>query len=328
MRYIARIAVEKSLAHNLPIPIVLLNLDFNQNKKNMKNISKLMLSAALVGSITIACNKEEDPANNNNNNNTPTVTCKLLSFSEVQDSSSNGSSLEFNSDGKVIKVNHTYGTNSQADRYDSVAYNSDGTINKIFSVDVNWPEGSKTFTYAYASGKISVVTETGTTNSTPYTKTWTITWTNGYMSKIEASGDPNGENAVYKNITFVSGNIKTVEMDFSGTGQMSIKMEVTQVDAKKNVGRFMLPFPEELIEYYNTNNIVKVSTSDQALIPNGWDPVTNTFTYDTIPAGTVMLDREYTYTSNNEVNTKIEKPSGMDDPNDSNRTTTYTYECN
>ncbi|MBI5538729.1 MAG: hypothetical protein HY951_01620 [Bacteroidia bacterium] len=85
-------------------------------------------------------------------------------------------------------------------------------------------------------------------------------------------------------------------------------------DTKKNYKRFDTPYyVEDFIYFFNKNNIISISLVNEETDGN------NIF-----PAGTKILDKAYTYTSNSEANTIIEHPGYF---NSLAKTTTCTYNC-
>lgn len=125
------------------------------------------------------------------------------------------------------------------------------------------------------------------------------------------TGSPDVFDLNFENMVWLNGNVKSLSLvgDIVGLGTDTLEFTV-EYDSKLNLGR-LLPIEDagSLIEQFSKNNITKLITVNDEVVG---------------PAGTLALDRIYTYDGNGEVSS-IQENLGLF--NDDEKTTGYKFQC-
>lgn len=125
------------------------------------------------------------------------------------------------------------------------------------------------------------------------------------------TGSPDVFDLNFENMVWLNGNVKSLSLigDLIGLGTDTLEFTV-EYDTKLNLGR-LLPIEEVggLIEQISGNNITKLITVNDEVVG---------------PAGTLGLDRVYTYDGNDEVSSIQENLALF---NEEERTTGYKFQC-
>lgn len=276
------------------------------------NLKKIAFYSMIAAAFVACKDDSEDPVDDGSggggNGGTPTVTCRLMSSEEVSDSSQQNLNYVYNSSLQLIKVEDIDPSTGDIYSIDSLVYDGSGMISEVHTVNTNSNDNS-VVNYNWDGDNLVSATETRNGETTSYTFTYDGS---GKLSTYTATN--NGQSEYWEVVSWNGNNIDTVRFDFSGNQTMFVNMVAT-FDDKKNVARHAVPYPDDMIEWVNENNIKLVTTAEE--VDFGGGPM---------PAGTIVLDREYTYTSEDEVATQIDNPSAFD-PQEPVRTTTYTYAC-
>lgn len=137
--------------------------------------------------------------------------------------------------------------------------------------------------------------------------------TNIILDPSSVSGSPGVFPASFSSMAWQNGNVTSVTLT---VGSDNLQLAVTY-DSKNNLQSKLLGTDgaSSFFESLNANNIVRVVTS-----------AAGTFMGNPVPAGTVILDRAYTYTASNDVDVMTEYPGFFNSGGDTTRTK-YMYEC-
>lgn len=197
-----------------------------QNLKIMKTkkvfYSILSLSFLILAISIVSCKKDE--------NTTTTNTSKvyLLSKDSTVGTYTYVREYTYNSSKKLVKVSLLF--SSTLYQYDTLYYNTDGTLQKVYTYLANNPTTpSATKTYTFSSGKMTSVAETGTNNNGLYSRTRTFTYaTSGLPLTATVNysiGASEGYPENYTNMEYDNGNI--IKARLTGAGPVVATTEVT-----------------------------------------------------------------------------------------------------
>ena len=189
--------------------------------------------------------------------------------------------------------------------YDTLFYGGSGLLDSVhgFWTGSPLPNFKATLTYN-VSDQIIRIHNWGDNGSGPWTMAHDISYNgsgqpeNVILDPFSISGSPEGFMANWENITWVSGNATTVDM----VGDLGADMDTLELiatsDAYNNLQRLLyVKEAGDMIDGYNTNNMVQVEFAENELFG---------------PAGTIALQRNYTYTPENEVATRENMPGIFD----------------
>ena len=165
--------------------------------------------------------------------------------------------------------------------------------------------------YTYTSGKVtSIYTEDF---NQIWSTTYNITYNGNDISSIVLTAvvDTPDFNGSFINMNWASGNVTTLTLVI---GTDTVELQATY-DNKDNINSYLLNTEGAtgLFEAANVNNLVTA-----ALVNN------ETIFGNSFNAGTLALDRDYTYNANDDVETMTENPALFDQQT---RTTQYIWDC-
>lgn len=261
--------------------------------------------------IALSCKKDND---NDDDDNGGSIVCTLMKTVKTEVGENADTSIyEYNTSGQLVKIAYWEEGMTQAFGYDTVIYQS-GNISQIKRYYTGETDPDRTYSYTFTGSNITQIVEQGTENDTAYTATYTYTYTDGNLTSMTSTGSPH-ENMSFDNATYENGNLSYIEMDFGGTGDAIMKMTAV-FDNKKNVLRHYIPVPDQMVLACNTNNMMQAVLADSVH-----------FNDTTYLEGSLIMDKTFTYTTEDEVETITENPTIFDDQDANQRITTHTYEC-
>lgn len=220
--------------------------------------------------------------------------------------------------GRLSTIEYTDSGSQTIETTDSILYGSNGKQSVLRAYDAGLVSVFRTTTLSYNANdqvsRIHVLEDDGFGANTiahdlSYNASGEI-----ISIKVDPSsimGTPDVFDLNFENMVWQSGNLKTLDLigDLIGLGIDTVEFTV-EYDTMPNIGRF-LPIEEvgSLIEQISGNNIRKLITLNDEVFGS---------------AGTLALDRIYTYTSFGEVATVSEKTALF---SEDEFTTAYAYQC-
>ncbi len=170
--------------------------------------------------------------------------------------------------------------------------------------------------YTYTGGKISQVEVVGdTATAQPWSMTHSVHYNGSDLQSIlfeDSTGNPKGGFAAsFIDFTWANGNITGFSL-LLGSDTIEI---VTTMDDKNNIFKKILnrEGATYLFQAASANNILTATLVHDEVIMGG-----------NFNAGTALLDNDYTYNSNNDVETMTQNPTPF---NQHLRTTQFIYDC-
>lgn len=224
----------------------------------------------------------------------------------------------YNAEKQIVKIEETDSSFTAYNQYDTLIYDNNilKTVKRFDTNDEN-PYETITFTYN-SSNQMSRIASSGNRGDGDWAMAHDISYNaSGQILEMVLDnsaivGDPEGFRASFKDIVWSNGNISTVSLvgEFGNKKAVeTIELAITY-DDKKNVERlFHINEASDLILRFNANNIMKMTFVNDETMGN---------------AGTVAMQKNYTYTGDNEVET-LENLAGVFE-NDS-YTTKFRYQC-
>ena len=184
--------------------------------------SVLVVSALVIAFSLGGCKKDKTTENT-----TPSKVYLLSKDSTASTGSNYVKKYYYNSSKKLVKINYYYlGTLSQ---FDTLIYNTDGTVQKVNSYNVYLPTiPYETKTYTFTSGNITTVVETGTNNNGSYSRTRTFTYSASYpqtMTVVYSSGAGEGNPENFTDMVYTNGNITSAHL--TGYGPVVATTDLT-----------------------------------------------------------------------------------------------------
>lgn len=218
---------------------------------------------------------------------------------------------------RIAQVTFTDSGSLVVTNSDAVYYDGNGNISKVEKYfTVGTPVLERTIQYTYTNGKISRVTDSGS-NGVAWSISHDISYSGNDISSIivdasSVTGSPEGFTGSFIDFVWQNGNVSTVTLI---VGTDTVETTFTS-DNKNNIYKKTLNTDGApgIFQTVMTNNILSVETVNPETIMG------NSF-----PAGTALLDNNYTYDSNNNVETFTRNPALFN--GDNAETTQYTYDC-
>ncbi|GIV34985.1 MAG: hypothetical protein KatS3mg031_2520 [Chitinophagales bacterium] len=229
------------------------------------------------------------------------------------------SRYEYDNQNRIVRITHTDSAQLNPGRYDTVYYNSSGQIDKIETY-MDTSGGTwvlwRTTVFTYSAGKLSRIQASGT-NSGTWTMAHDILYDgSGQMQSIvidqsTTSGNIDGFPGSFIDMVWQNGNVTQLKMVI---GSDTIPVGGS-FDNKPNVLAKRVPVDgaPDILQRGFANNLIELVT----LAPASLMGVP-------LPANTKLIDREYTYNTDNNVETFTEKPSVFEE---NSRTTQYFWNC-
>lgn len=204
-----------------------------------------------------------------------------------------------------INVVHQIDSNSTVvNKIDSLFYdaNSNYSLIKTYYENLGSYYLQKTLTFtANASNQITRIHLAYDNGSTPWEIAHDISYngsgqmTDAIVDPTSITGNPDGFDGNFENITWVNGNVATLDLiaDFGAGSTDTIELTST-VDNKNNIERLKyISEVGDMIGHFNVNNWVTVVTANNEVFG---------------PAGTTAIENSFTYDSNDEVAQHTELP--------------------
>ncbi len=239
---------------------------------------KLAFVALFGLAVLVSCDKEDTDSL------ITTKDCKITKIVEKYGTdNSRVMDYIYNSEGMVVKINHSDIDDTVVYAYDTLIYNSSGQITEAKTMSVHDNSLYERIVFTWVGGKITTIVSYGYDNTEPTVETTTITYVGDKVLTLSTSGGR--EAMAFKEIVYSNGNISTLKADFSGEGNW-VNMKVLEVDDKVNIAKYMIPDWEGILFGSNANNF-KVLAFDQD-VPSM-----------DIVSGRKALNRSYTYNSDN-----------------------------
>ena len=244
--------------------------------------------------------------------------CWLAKDSIIQGRDSSETSIYNYVAGKLVTIEYIDSGSTSINSIDSILYGSNGKQSILRNYDASLTTIHSTTTLTYdASDRVTRVhihQDDGQNTATiahdiSYNSSGEIT--DIIVDPISVTGNPDGFPFNFENLVWQGGGVASLSLvgDIMGTGVDTIELTVA-FDTMNNV-RHNLPIEEvgDLIESVSSHNILSLTTvNDEAFGP----------------AGTLALDRTYTYNSNNDVITREDRAAVF---NSEEQTIAYGYQC-
>ncbi|HXH19586.1 MAG TPA: T9SS type A sorting domain-containing protein [Chitinophagales bacterium] len=221
-----------------------------------------------------------------------------------------------NVSGMLLLVTHTDSGSFSSTSYDQVLYDGFGRVSEVRSFYSNpTPVLQRKITYVYTNDKVTRIEASGD-NGSPWTLSHNVTYNGNDISSIvldntSITGSPEGFPGSFINMVWQNGNVLSLTLIY---GNDSIELTAVY-DDKNNISKKLLNTDGAggFFEAANVNNILQVVTVyNETLMGNP------------VPAGTFVLDRDYTYNSNDDVETVTDNSALF---NNQMSTTRYFWDC-
>ena len=282
----------------------------------MEYLRKCLIVILTVFTVAfVAC--EKDGATPEDEFTETTTTCRIDKIIRVEKGNTDILSFGYTETNDTLRrVGEKHDGETNDYEVTEVEFNDDGSIKRIEEYDVasNPDFLLRSYTYTWSGNKIVTIVEQRNDVTTPYSKTHTYTYNGDKLASVTESGNPDGENMKMLNIVYENGNVKTMDIDFKGDGITVAKVAGT-FDDKYNHVKHLLPLPEVMLELFNNNNIISIELTEELSMG-----------LETAPVGSKIIDRTYTYNDQNEVASKTDKPTFVEESG-GNRVWTITYLC-
>jgi hypothetical protein len=275
----------------------------------MKNL-KLFLLALLVAVIVIACNNDED-------DDTTSITCKILSEMLEMPEGSRYSEYVYDAiSGILVKIHYSTTSTSDIYSYDTLIYSSSGQLVSVLGYSPESANADNTTNYTYTNGKITKIVKTEwwdeeTQEDVIYNSTADFTYNGSELTTISVSGD--GDNMDFKNFNYISGNLRTLDVDFFGNDSVWAGLEATLYDSKNNVNKYIVPSWDNVLFGSSNNNMILLVIKDNLIMGD-----------EVMHIGDTLFYRTYTYNMYDQVEVINSHPSAMGDEASTN---TFTWNC-
>lgn len=244
--------------------------------------------------------------------------CWLAKDSVFQGSDSSAFAVYGYDAGRLVTIEYTDSNSTTVETTDSIIYGANGMQRFIRAYDQGLSFLFRTSTITYDSNnrisRVHILEDDGFGTSTIahnvlYNASNEIT--SIIIDSTALTGTPDAFDLSFINMVWQNGNLISIDLvgDIIGTGVDTIEFTV-ECDTMPNVRR-LLPIEEvgSLIEQISANNIKKLITVNDESFGL---------------AGTLALDRVYTYHSHGEVSSVFEKVALF---NEEETTTGYNFKC-
>ena len=248
----------------------------------------------------LSCKKDSTSVTKNT-----AIACQLSNKIETTSDYSDTSYYTYNLLSKVIEISYHHSSYR-----DSIIYNLSGNISSIN----NYQNGvlKRTTNYYYSGLNLThIYTPEIESISLNYPADCFLPDSIFLSSSYNVSIDFNVRSI--SNIVWSNGNVVSATFNYDNGNIWEVSVIS---DNKRKLKRFDIPFSWSLVDllhYFNKNNIISISLVNE-----------ETDEMNIFPAGTKILDKIFTYTTNNEVNTIFEPSYYF---NFQERNTTCTYNC-